>query len=183
MSLGKAVFLSTPRAAANSGQNAWVQCPRSSGVSEEAWGGLSLPPACSTLPSKTKAGSFPILSGTSPGSAWPTPTTHPQGGAAGGYALQHPKDALHPPPGSRASSLTFGMRFSSFPGSQQLLVWTQRVCRSRPLAGHPFDFGLPGGGEPLGKEQKPLVVWVTSPWRSRKSLCPLPWGTMCPWGG
>ena len=85
---------------------------------------LALPPTVFTIFSKTKTRSFPnlpSLSSMSPGSALPTPATVPQDGAAGDCALQHLQDTPHPL-GSQTSSLTFGMRFSSFLGCQHLLV-------------------------------------------------------------
>lgn len=111
--------------------------PRKLGV------GLALPPTCFTVSSKTKTRSFPNLSSVSPGFAWPTPTTDPQGGAAGGYTLQHLQDTPYPL-GSQAPSLTLGMRFSSFPGPLGL--------DTRGLQELPFGWA-------------PLRFWVV--WRRR----------------
>lgn len=84
------------------------------------------------------------LSSTSPGSAWTTSTTHPWDGAAGGCAPP-PLSRCPAPLGEPGPSLTLGTRFSSVPGSGHKGF----VCQSCPLAGHPFDFGLSGGGETL----------------------------------
>lgn len=127
-------------------------------------GGLALPPACLTIffQDKTQKLSQPLQHVPMVHLAHPNHT--PTGWGCTGCTLRHLQDTPGSL-GSQAPSLTLGMMFSSFPGSQHLLVWTQGACRSCPLAGHPFDFGLSGGGEPFGKEQKPSVVWVTSPWR------------------
>lgn len=125
-------------------------------------GGLALPPTHFTVFSKTKAKKLSQSLQHVPR----VHLAHPNHGVAGVCALQHLQDTPHPL-GSQAPFLS--------PWDEVFLLsqdpsisWSGHggVCRNHPSSGHPFDFGLSGGGaEPFGKEEKPLVVWVTSPWR------------------
>lgn len=136
-------------------------------------GGLALPPTCFTLSSKTKRRNFPNLSRMSPGSAWPP---HPHTHWMGLQGPRAPASAGHPPPREPGPIPPPWDEVFQLPRIPASLGLDTRGLQEPPSAGPPFSFGLSGGGDPFGKEQKPSVVWATSPQRRRKSLCSLPWG-------
>lgn len=74
------------------------------------------------------------------GFCWPTPTTHPQDGAAKGSLLPDPTSHL-------------GMRLCHHPSSS--CCGHKEFAETTLWLGHPF--GLSGGEEFHRKEQKPLV--------------------------